>query len=198
MTTDSEKNDMIESIREALIKGENSGEPTSLNQEEFDREKKFRAFPEISPEQWEQIRQSFIENGIQTKKRALERKLAVGYFSEVYYPVPDEVSRNSYFMTSQIQQECETSAALKINEFWDAMFEIYELDRMSDEGKWLTNSTLMTVNAERGKNCGGMSPETFWAIYINFQDIVARMTKTGDYDPEVIANNESSGDEEDW
>lgn len=155
-----------------------------------------QAFPEISAEQWEQLRQSFIENGIQVKKRDLERKLAVGYFSEAFYPVPDEVGCDSYFLTSQIQRECEDRAAVKINEFWNAMFEIFGIERMTEEGKWLTNATLVTVDAKRGKNCGGMSPETFWSIYVNFQDTLARMTETGEYDPETIAANMDAEDDD--
>ena len=99
----------------------------------------------------------------------------------------------------QIQYECEKRAAEKIGEFWDTLFEIYNVERHSEEGKYLTNATLATVDAKRGKNCGGMSPETFWEIYVNFQDLIARMTHTGDYDPEVIAANEAAADEdESW
>lgn len=149
-----------------------------------------QAFPTITEAQWEEIRQEFIDRNTAALTRSLERKLGEGYFSEAYYPIPETVSHDSWFLNSQIRDACERRAAVKISEFWNDLMEIVNVDRFSDAGKYLINTTLMTVNAERGKNCGGMSPETFMDIYANFKDIFARVTKTGKYDPEIEDDEE--------
>lgn len=140
--------------------------------------------PEISAEQWEQIRQTFIEKGRRTMRLNIERKLTEGYYSECFYPAPEHDSRKYGHITFSVKEDYERRATVKVSEFWNSMCELYGIENATAEGKWLINTTLETVDAKRGKNCGGMSPDTFWNIYMNFCDIFARMTKTGEYDPE--------------